>query len=519
MADTPNSLAGQVRQILSARGMTLAQVARAAKLHFQESRAHHVRHNLYAALAVEGFRPSLEETFALSVISGLRFADWLRVFGFSLDDVAGLEASLVPLRTTEIDTTIYHPRARVPWLLEIHKPDFGLPLVPLSQWLRRAASQAMDAVSRKAAIRYRYIKIGSEDAFAFPELLPGSVVRVKPALEREAGRAISSRTLFLVEHSRGLVCGRIRRIGKNRLTLCSGQLPYAPIEFEEGKQGTVLGAADLEFRPLGATEPPVVPPSLGRFWNPAPRETGIEVLRLGEWIRSARARSGLSFREASERTRRISAILGRPGYACAASSLSDYETRTDPPRHIQKMISICAVYGVAVSGFLRACGLPLEKGGAFPIPEELMASPVEERPGPAASFFFEEMWNRFGEIPFFLREALPLLFGTSGVSVRDVFWAGGLKDCAHRYLAGCVFLVVDRKRKSPKSSLSSPAWAQPLYVLEEREGRYVCGTCILQNGTLMLRSNPGVYPGVRRLRNGVDAEVVGRVAGVVRQLP
>ncbi len=462
--------------------------------------------------------------FAFSVISGYRFVDWLTIFGFSLDDISRVQASSVPLHTMELDATVYHPRVRIPWFRDLRKPDLNSPLVPLSQWLTHSEPRQIESLSQKPATD-RFIKIGSEDAFAFPELLPGSIVRVR---QRERGplrvgaNGQKSKTLFLVEHSRGLSCAPIQRVDRSRFLMCSAQLPYAPIEFEEGKQAAILGAADLEIRPLGVTEQPVVPPSLGRFWNPAALARNKRPPNLGELIRSARERSGLSFREASERTAEIGQILEEPLCFCAPSSLSDYETRTAPPRHAQKMISICSVYGLAASRYLQAAGLRLDEGGPLPMPEEFIGSSdgqeAKETLRPA-SYFFEEMRNRFGEFPFFLRDALSSLFGMRDLSVRDVFWAGGASDFTHRYLLGCAFLVVDRRRKTPRPSLSSPTWAQPLYVLQTRDGHYLCAACSLQNGTLMLRSCLTGFPKVLRLRNRVDAEVIGKVTGAVRRLP
>ena len=61
-------------------------------------------------------------------------------------------------------------------------------------------------------------------------------------------------------------------------------------------------------------------------------------------------------------------------------------------------------------------------------------------------------------------------------------------------------------------------WAQPAYVLQLRDGTYLWGFCSLQNRVLMLRPCVAGAPRLQRLRNRVDAEVIGRVVGVVRAL-
>jgi hypothetical protein len=515
----------RVRRILAARGLTLAEVSRASERRFPSNHLHHIPHNFYHALYSGSFSPSLHQVFALSVISGYQFVDWLMVFGFFLDHISRFQASFSPLRTVELDATVYHPRARIPWLEDLQTAALDSPIVvPLSRWLTRAVPHSLDSLFPGNQHHFRYVKIGSEDAFAFPEVLPGSVVRVNlraEAISPQKARGEPSKTLFVVEHSRGLICARLQRSEPRRIVLCPGHLPYAPIDFEEGTQAVVLGAADLEFRPLGLKQP-VVPPVLGRFWTPNVLERRERSRGVGEWIRQARERCGLSFREASERTRHMASILGEPRYSCAPSSLSDCETRELPPRHIHKLIAICAVYCLSASRILRASGLQLDDGGQLRMPDEFLggSSNVDVAEANASpSHFIEEMEHRFGEIPFFLREALPFLFGINDLSVRDLFWAGGPHVFTHRYLTGTFFLVVDRKRKTPKSSLSSPTWAQPLYLLQLRDGRYLCAACSLQNGTLMLRPCLTGFPKVLQLRNKVDADVVGKVIGVVRTLP
>src|SRR4029077_10180450 len=130
--------------------------------------------------------------------------------------------------------------------------------------------------------------------------------------------------------------------------------------------------------------------------------------------------------------------------------------------------------------------------------------------------FLSEMERRFGPLPYFLHSSLSAFFGLPDLSIRDIFWTGGAPVVANRYLSGAVFLVVDRRRKVPRPALSCPKWAQPLYVLQQRDGGYLCGFCTLQNGTLIFRSCFAGMPKPLRLRNRLDAEIVGKVVGMVR---
>ena len=93
---------------------------------------------------------------------------------------------------------------------------------------------------------------------------------------------------------------------------------------------------------------------------------------------------------------------------------------------------------------------------------------------------------------------------------------GGL--LTHPYLKHSLFLAVNRKSKNPAPSLSLPVWAQPLYVLERRNGDLFCAACTLQNGTLLIRPCTATSGNVLRLRNRIDAEFLGKVVAVVRRV-
>jgi hypothetical protein len=516
----PPDLADKIARILSSRGLSLAEVSRASASRPGHGRPH-VPHNLYSSLRKRSFSPSLHQVFALSVHSGYRLADWLAVFGFRLSDVSRFQLTFPTLRTVELDPRIYDHRAAVAWFREHRAADFSAPMMPVGRWLGLARGRLSYPVAQAAKPLALYVKIGSEDAFAYPELLPGSIVRV----ERSAGPGAAgpgkatTKKLFLVEHSRGLTCTRLGESRPGRFVLCSRQLPYAPVELQKGTEGVVRGTADLEIRPLDHRERPVATERYGRFWAPAALAPASNPGHVGEYLRRARARSGLSFREASRRTKLIAEALGDVRYYCAAGSLSDFEARELPPRHIHKILSVCAVYFASFAGLLEAAGTTLEQGGNIPIPAELFAerSSFEFRE-PGRSAFLAALEAGTGELPYFLAGSLAALFGFENLSMHDVFWAGDTRSARDCPLAGTLFLVVDRKRKVPRPSLSLPAWQQPIYVLALRDGSYRAGVCSLEDGLLILRSGLPDPPEIVRLRHRVDAEVVGKVAGVVRRL-
>jgi hypothetical protein len=516
----PPSLVDTIRKILAVRELSLSQISRASKSLAPANVLQYIPHNLYSALRRRSFSPNVFQIFAFSVVTGYRFDDWLGLFGFSLRDVPRFQAGFPALRTVELDASAWQPGTALPWFNENQAPDFSAPLMPLGRWLA-LTTPAFFRTPATANFKHRYVKVGSQDAFAFPELVPGSIIRVttsRPAALQPLGSKRNNK-LFLIAHRKGLICAPLTWSGVDKFVLCSRQLPYAPVELQEARNAIVLGMADVEIRPLGKSERPVVTPGLGRFWTPAPLSRGSETAHVGEFVRKARLRSGLTFREASRRTRIIARKLGDRRYYCAAASLSDYETQKLPPRHIHKLISICAVYFASVTEFLVAAGINLERGGSLAIPTELVGGLKDSNNSASSSSrFFGEVERHYGRPPYFLSNSLGVLFGLPNLSVRDVFWAGGLRGFIHPCLAGALFLIVDRKRKNPRAALSCPKWAQPVYVVQQRSGDYFCGFCTLQGDILILRSSFASMPEPLRLRNRIDAEVVGKVVGVVRRL-
>jgi len=168
---------------------------------------------------------------------------------------------------------------------------------------------------------------------------------------------------------------------------------------------------------------------------------------------------------------------------------------------------------------LEVSGIRMAEAGRLSMPAEFLPRPPGEIRYPTKSSpFFRVVGQRIGRVPYFLISSLATLFGLPDFSIRDVFWAGDVRCRKHSSLAGALFLVVDRKQKIPRPSLSLPAWQQPIHVLLCRDGTYLCGFCSLQNGSLILRPCAADLPRLLRLRNRVDAEVVGRVIGIVRRL-
>jgi len=518
-------IATRIQQVLASRELTLSVVSRESQLRYGENRAYRIPHHFYADVRTETFSPRMEQVLAFSAITNYRLADWLALFGFPLDDLARLAASLPAERTLLLDSEAYDDEAPIAWFRSkaIREP---LPAIaPLGQFLEPLPPQPLKSVLSQRPSPFLYAKVGRQDAFAFPDLLPGSIVRIDTRFShKELLSGTASQHLFFVEHSHGFACCRVHISGKNFITLRSTELSFAEVALRLGPEARVLGRLDLEFRFLVGERSPTVAPDFGVFRTPRPLAPLSATQGFAEFAKRARDRAGLSLRGASARSKLVAEALRDARYFCAKGTLSAYETAGRPPRHIHKLLGLCALYSLSFWDVLGAEVGKTQDLERDPIPLALLRTQSARsrnkrvQPGGFAGGFLSDIVQEIEEIPFFLRNSLSALTGIERLSLRDVVWLGGQRHSFHPYLRGALIAFVDRKQTKPPSSGKKRLWEEPLYLLLHRDGSYHCTRCTLQDKLLVL---PPFADGFERpvgLRQGVDAEVIGKVVALVRRL-
>lgn len=512
-----------IRAILETRGLTLYQVCQRLESSYGHASPYCLPHNLYYSLRLGTFSPNLYQLFALSRVTNYRLTDWVRVFGFDLEQIPRLEVLLPAKRTILLDCEASDPNAWIPWFQD--KPhDVPIPsAAPLSQLLEAGPSVRQSALLAIDRHQFLYAKIGMEDARAFPDLLPGSIARIdrQVAATLPSLNQTPSNRIFLIEHGSGLCCCRLLAAGRNRTLTVSTHLPYPQIEFELQREARILGAVDFEIRSLAGVEQPEVPKELRKRQNPVRLRRGSPT--LSQLLRASRLKTGLSLREASALSRRIAGILANEHYFISPSSLSDYEASDTAPHQIEKVITLCVVYAVLFHTLLDTVGVSAAKAGQELIPDHLLSNAPPEigRADPndrADQGFLAELLRRCEEIPTFLRGAIAELSGVATPSLRSLFWIGGVESPLHPYLANALLASVDRRRQKPVDSRSRPPWQQTSYMILKRDGTYLCGPCGIENGTLVMHPDAPHMDLREQFRNHRDAEVVGQVAAIARRL-
>jgi len=524
-SSTGIAVAEKVEAILASKGLTLYRASRQSIALYGRPSLSFLPHNLYYDLRSGSFRPSAHQIFALSRISGYRVADWLQVFGFDLEDITRLQILLPSKRTLVLDTSLTDPNVWIPWLRD--RP-LGSPvpsIAPLSRILELGPRQPIASVSQLDRY-FVYAKIGGEDALAFPDLVPGSIVRVSPDvtadLMTKGNSAISDR-LFLVEHSKGFFCCRIRILGGGVIVPFDSGLSYAQVELHCPQEARVWGAVDLEFRPLLRGEQPEVPKDMARRWKPQPLPA---LGNFGQLLKRTRTRMNLSVREAAAKSRTIAEVLKDSRYETSPSSLSDYELGDAPPRDFHKIITLCSIYGLQFESVMKQMGIDVAAAGTEAMPDRYV---FRAEPGVGAKRSDAEvLGTRFLEtlllkasqvIPFFLRDSLGYFSGSRRVSLGDFFWVGGEDDALHPYLAEGLLVMVNRRRKTPLHRDSKPWWQQPLYIILMRDGSLLACCCAVENGLLVIHPYSRDFHHSAKYRLHQDAEVVGEIVAILRRLP
>jgi hypothetical protein len=243
-------------------------------------------------------------------------------------------------------------------------------------------------------------------------------------------------------------------------------------------------------------------------------------------VRQARARAGLTLEKASLLSHEISQYLGRAQYAIAQSTLSEYEAQDAPPRHLEKVMTLCLLYGIRLSELVAASGTAHDELGQQAMPAHMMPGrPFGEvfreqrKASPLETGTTSSLIEKIGAVPWFLASSLQRISGISHPSLRDFYWLSGNQPFLPTHTGGSMFALVDRRKKKPVRLPNSPSWQQPAWVLIDRRGEYRCACCGLEGETLVL------YPESDRTRSpevlllGRDVEVVGQIVAVARRIP
>ena len=350
--------AAEIKGALRCAGLTLSEVSTLTVKRYGKSSPYFLPPTFLHKL-VAGVTPHICQIAAISAITRCRLTDWMRAFGFDLPQIPRLQVRLHRERTVLItpverernaQTAGAYQTAAIPHANHFSEPRSTTPLSPVDDL-------------------YLYAKIGTADCPTFPELLPGSIVRVDTRSKGLAGFSDNARSgpIYLVERAGGLTCCRVKQIDNRHILLLSRLPPQSSIPLRLDDEARILGTIDTELR---ATQ---VVPALSYSTDSAPTSSSLRQnlhskSRLCALLQASRERSGLTFRSAHKISILIAEAFHDKHYAISIGLLSDYETMNHPPRHVAKIITLCILYGIDFYHYLNCAGIPFNDSEKSPMP-------------------------------------------------------------------------------------------------------------------------------------------------------
>jgi hypothetical protein len=219
------------RSVLATRELTVNSLSKKTEQLFGAPSSYFIPHNFCYNIVAYGLTPHICQVFALSKITGYSFTDLLIFFGFPPNIISRHQSKMHTQRTILLPSASYDQDALLPYFGSRVKPELMDSTCPLSRIISRNPLSPVHKIKACNRKSYLYARIGTEDALAFPDLVPGSIVRVDPlrcSVEEESARKDAKPPIYLVEHSLGLTCCHVSSLGRDRILLTPPSLVFEP---------------------------------------------------------------------------------------------------------------------------------------------------------------------------------------------------------------------------------------------------------------------------------------------------
>jgi len=237
-------------------------------------------------------------------------------------------------------------------------------------------------------------------------------------------------------------------------------------------------------------------------------------------LRQVRERLGLTYRDVERASYELAARRGRPEFILHISRLADIENRGVVPA-LHKLYTLAAVYRLNPLDIFRWYDVPIEEcfhdGMSCPVPRtHLMAAPTSLRipikfdPAfdPRRTEFLSRMVEKWGNFEGVLTNGhRHQFYGYIGTSDRRMM---------PLLRPGSIVLVDGSVRKIDDGDWTTEH-DRPMYFVELRNG-YRCGWFLQEGSRLVMQPHPLAHCLPETGRVPDEAEIVGRVTGVVTRL-
>jgi len=249
--------------------------------------------------------------------------------------------------------------------------------------------------------------------------------------------------------------------------------------------------------------------------------------RPGEQLKQIRLRLGITTRDVSDLSQKISDEESNPEFSISNAWLTQIENSDSVPS-IFKLFSLSAIYHVRFTDLLNLFGVDLNRISLHQMDTALsnthlttvevyddqrrVAFPVRfDRSFDLANTnLLTRMVEVWGEVPIALIQHLDVrhcLYGYIGLDDYTLY----------PMLRPGSFVQIDQRVRKIQPLRWRTEYDRPIYFIELRDG-YACSWCELQEGHLLLLPHPLSPCSVRRLNYGIDAEIIGQVTAVAMRL-
>ena len=242
----------------------------------------------------------------------------------------------------------------------------------------------------------------------------------------------------------------------------------------------------------------------------------------------ARLRAKLSIREVERLSHEIASEQSNPDCCISHSWLVQVE-RGDYVPGTFKLYTLSRIYRLKPEEVLGFFGLGLHDSDngsymSLKLPHTHLVGPVQRKPGQTVlaplglrgaerldqTNLISRMFKSWGQIPVELLQQIDLQNAILGYI--------GLKDYTmYPLLRPGSVVQVDSRQRAIKAGGWPNEYERPIYFVEMRDS-CVCSWCDLDGSQLFLIPGPLSGQQLRRVRYPHDAEIVGRVTGVVMSL-
>jgi transcriptional regulator with XRE-family HTH domain len=237
-------------------------------------------------------------------------------------------------------------------------------------------------------------------------------------------------------------------------------------------------------------------------------------------LRQARERLGLTYRDVERASYELASRRGRPDFILHISRLADIENRGVVPG-LHKLYTLATVYHLNPLEIFRWYDVPVEEcfhdGVSFEVPQtHMMAAPTSLRipmkfdPAfdPRRTELLSRMVEKWGHFEGVLTNGQShQIYGYIGISDRRMM----------PILRPGSIVLVDTSRNRIEESDWTTEHDRPMYFVDVRDG-YRCGWFHQDGGRLVMQPHPLSRCLPEAWRTPEEAEIVGRVAGIVMRL-